>query len=226
MKHLLALTVLIFALYGCGGGDGGGDAPPVSSPATGGGGGGSGSGGGSANASPTISGQPLSTVTVSQQYAFQPIAKDADGDMLSFSASNLPSWATLDSKTGRLSGTPGAGDVGVYEGITITVSDGRASAALGPFSIEVAAFANGAATLSWSPPTENADGTPLTDLAGYKIRYGRSATDLGSVIDITNPSLSAYVIENLSPGTWYFTVVAVNSAGVESEPSGIASKTV
>jgi hypothetical protein len=226
MKRLLVLTVLILALCGCGGGDGGGDAPPVSSPAMGGGGGGTGSGGGSANAAPTISGRPLSAVTVAQQYAFQPVAKDADGDTLSFSAANLPSWATLDAKTGRVSGTPTAADVGIYQGITITVSDGRASATLGPFSIEVSAIANGAATLSWSPPTENADGTPLTDLAGYRIRYGRSATELGSLIEITNPSLSAYVVENLSPGTWYFTVVAVNRAGVESEPSGIASKTV
>jgi hypothetical protein len=31
---------------------------------------------------------------------------------------------------------------------------------------------SGQATLSWDPPTTNVDGTPLTDLAGYKVYYG------------------------------------------------------
>lgn len=209
--------LVMLALCACGGGDGGDSSPPAA-PATG--------GGGASNSAPSLKGQPASAVAVSQHYVFQPTATDPDGDALSFSATNLPSWLTLDAKTGRLTGTPTDADVGTYGGITIRVSDGKASASLGPFSITVTAYAMGTATLSWMPPTQNADGTPLTNLAGYKIRYGRSATELSNEIDLDNPSLSTYVVENLSPGTWYFSVVAVNSAGVESDPSPIASKTV
>jgi hypothetical protein len=39
----------------------------------------------------------------------------------------------------------------------------------------VTAISNGRATLSWTAPTENTDGTTLANLAGYRIRYGTSA---------------------------------------------------
>jgi hypothetical protein len=84
----------------------------------------------------------------------------------------------------------------------------------------------GSVELSWIPPTENTDGSALTDLAGYEIRYGRSATTLDEKIDLSNPSLSRYLIENLPAGTWYFTVAAVNSQGLSSAPSDVASKTI
>jgi hypothetical protein len=76
------------------------------------------------------------------------------------------------------------------------------------------------------PPTENTDGSALTDLAGYKIRYGRSSTELSETIDLTNPSLNRYLVENLSAGTWYFAVTAVNNQGVSSVPSNVATKTI
>ncbi|MGF7473699.1 fibronectin type III domain-containing protein, partial [Salmonella enterica subsp. enterica serovar Minnesota] len=80
------------------------------------------------------------------------------------------------------------------------------------------AHASSTATLSWLPPTQNADGTALTDLAGYRIRYGRNASDPDLSLDIDNPSINVYVIEQLGAGTWYFEVVALNSRGVESRP--------
>ncbi len=89
----------------------------------------------SANTPPTISGSPATTGTVGNSYAFTPEAEDPDGQVLSFSVDNLPSWASFDTLTGELSGTPGESDVGTFAGIVISVSDGVASSSLPAFDI-------------------------------------------------------------------------------------------
>ncbi len=178
------------------------------------------------NSPPTISGTPPASVLAGQSYSFQPSASDSNGDTLTFSISNRPSWASFDTTTGRLYGTPTSGDVGSYANIRITVSDGAASASLAAFSVAVTQVSNGTATISWLPPTQNTDGTPLTDLAGYRIHYGTSPSALNLVVDINNPGLTSYMIQNLTPATWYFSLRAYSSDGVESAPSNTASKTI
>lgn len=87
--------------------------------------------------------------------------------------------------------------------------------------------AKGAVTLNWTPPTENTDGSVLTDLSGYKIYFGSSADLLTQSITISNTGLTEYVIENLTANsTYYFTITAVNSLSVESDYSSIISKDV
>ena len=206
---------LALVLAACGGGDGGSStSPQTEGPSSGG------------NSAPTISGRPGTSVAVGQTYSFQATANDANGDSLTYSAANLPDWLTLNASTGRLTGTPGAADIGTFAGITVSVSDGRASASVPAFSIAVSALAEGRATVSWTAPTENTDGSALTDLAGFTIRYGRSADELTESVAVSNPSLSSYVVENLGAGEWHFAVVAVNRAGVESPLSNVATKTV
>lgn len=178
------------------------------------------------NSPPTISGTPLASVLAGQSYSFQPSASDINGDNLTFSISNRPAWASFDTTTGRLYGTPTSGDVGSYANIRITVSDGAASANLAAFTVTVTQVANGTATISWLPPTQNTDGTPLTDLAGYRIHYGTSPSALTQVVEINNPGLTSYMIQNLTPATWYFSLRAYSSDGVESEPSNTASKRI
>jgi len=85
---------------------------------------------------------------------------------------------------------------------------------------------SGIATLSWQAPTTDTNGAPLTDLAGYRIYYGTSATDLTDTIQLTSVGLQTYVIQNLASGTWYFAVTAVASTGVESALSDVVSKTI
>jgi Putative Ig domain./Fibronectin type III domain. len=161
-----------------------------------------------------------------QSYSFQPVATDPDGDALTFTAENLPGWLTLNPRTGRLSGTPTEADIGTYHRIVVSVSDGRASTSLPPFSITVTDAAVGSATLSWMPPDRNTDGSVLTDLAGYEIWYGQDRDALDQRISLMNPSLSLYVVENLSSGTWYFAVAAVNSRGIAGGLSEVVSKTI
>ncbi|MFC4313335.1 putative Ig domain-containing protein [Steroidobacter flavus] len=210
----LLLTSVV--LTGCGGGGGGDSSSNVNPPTS------------STNAAPTITGTPGSTAVVGQAYSFQPSAADSNGDALTFSQSNLPSWMTFNAQTGRITFTPTAAQVGSYANITVTVSDGTASAVLGPFTIAVndVASASGSATLSWTPPTQNSDGTNLGNLASYRVMYGRTSANLDQTANVDNPSINRYVVENLSSGTWYFAVVAVNSAGVASQLSNTASKTI
>jgi hypothetical protein len=84
----------------------------------------------------------------------------------------------------------------------------------------------GSATLLWAAPTENTNGTPLTNLAGYRINYGTNASSLTNVITISNATTTSYEITNLAAGTWYFTIQAFNSEGIDSSPSVSASKAI
>jgi hypothetical protein len=93
-------------------------------------------------------------------------------------------------------------------------------------SANLPAASNGAATLNWTPPTENTDDTPLTNLAGYDIHYGTASGDYTQSISVANPGLATYVVDNLTPGIYYFTVSAVNSAGTESPLSSEVALTV
>lgn len=86
--------------------------------------------------------------------------------------------------------------------------------------------ATGTAQLRWTPPTQNTDGTPLTDLAGYRIHYGTSSTALTQTVQIASPGATSYTIGNLASGTHHFAVRAYVSSGAESALSSIASKTV
>ncbi|MEM8817441.1 MAG: putative Ig domain-containing protein [Pseudomonadota bacterium] len=181
---------------------------------------------GSVNGAPGISGNPPASVVAGTAYTFTPQASDPDNDTLSFTAVNLPAWASFSTATGQISGTPQAGDIGNYNGIRITVSDGMASDELGPFSIEVLAVTLGSVTLSWTPPTTNSDGSPLNDLAGYRIYWGNGGGSYPQSVTINNPSVSSYVVENLAPGDYEFVATALNAAGFESEFSSPATRTV
>jgi hypothetical protein len=224
-SRLGGLVAMALVLAACGGGGGGGgtakstSAVPASSQTA------------SAvptprNGAPVVSGSPETDATAGSTYTFQPTAYDPDGDSIEYRIENKPAWAAFDIRSGRLSGTPSDADVGTYTNIVISVSDGKASAALGPFTITVSQVQLGAATLTWLPPTENTDGSPIADLAGYRIRYGRQAGELTELQSIPNPGITSAVVENLASGTWYFTVSAYNTSGVESEYSNLAQKTI
>ena len=86
--------------------------------------------------------------------------------------------------------------------------------------------AGGSITISWQAPMRNNDGTPLVDLAGYRIYYGQTPGSYESLVRITNVGVMTYVLDGLSPGTYYLVMTSVNSAGLESAPSAEFSRTV
>jgi hypothetical protein len=178
------------------------------------------------NLPPVISGQAPTGATIGQEYLFIPAATDADGDSLTFSIINPPEWTEFDSTTGELSGMPMAGQSAVYDDITISVSDGKVMVSLPAFSITVAQVATSSVTLSWTAPTQNEDGTPLIDLAAYKIYYGLSEGNYPNEIRIDNPGITTYLVDNLTPNTYFFVSTSINLAGMESDFSNVASKIV
>jgi hypothetical protein len=176
---------------------------------------------------PTISGSPTDTVVAGQSYSFAPTTTNPADGTLGYSISNNPAWATFSTVTGALTGTPSVADVGTYSNITISVRNGSALASLAAFSINVTQpVASNSASLSWAPPTQNTNGSALTDLAGYTVYYGTSSTDMTQTIQLTNPSLTSYVISNLPSGTYYFSIVAYASDGTQSAQSNLGSKTI
>ncbi|GAC1499721.1 MAG: hypothetical protein NVS1B6_05800 [Steroidobacteraceae bacterium] len=173
-----------------------------------------------------IAGSPAHTLNVGEVYNFTPIVRKSAGDILVFSIVNKPTWVVFNTASGQMTGTPGVHDVGTTANISIGVSDGRTAAALQRFSISVTQVATGTATLTWITPTQNSDGSALTNLGGYRILYGTSAMQLTKTVQITSPGLTSAMIEGLSPGTYYFAIQSVATDGAMSVPSNLVSKTI
>ncbi len=167
-------------------------------------------------------------VEVGKQYMFQPQATDADTTSLTFSIGSKPSWATFDTATGKLTGTPAAADIGIYEEIEISVSDGTSSAKLPKFAVIVAAAGSPiySVSLGWDIPLQNDDGTPLTDLKAFRIHYGSASSDYSGTLEVSSANATSYVVQQLPSGTYYFAITAVNSEGVESAYSTEVNTTI
>lgn len=172
-----------------------------------------------ANRAPTISGTPVASVNVGSVYSFAPTAVDLDGDRMTFSITNRPAWATFNTTTGRLSGTPTAANAGTYGNIVIRVSDGRTSTALRAFSIRVngTTASTGNVTLRWVAPSTRSNGTSLSlsQISGYRIRYG-TAPGSYTRSAMNSDGDTAHTVRGLAPGTYYFVVNTVDTSGRES----------
>jgi hypothetical protein len=118
---------------------------------------------------PSISGTPATSIVAGAAYSFTPSASDPDGNTLTFTVSNLPSWATFAAASGAISGTPGPANVGSFVNIVISVSDGTLTSRLPAFSITVSPSVNPAPTISGTPAT--------TATAGTAYSFTPTATD-------------------------------------------------
>jgi hypothetical protein len=83
----------------------------------------------------------------------------------------------------------------------------------------------GSATLTWAKPTKNTNGTPLTDLSGYKVYWGKAPGAYSNSFIVSNPASITYKVSGLGSGTWYFVVTSL-AGGRESAQSNVASKTL
>lgn len=191
----------------------------------------------SVNDDPSISGTPTTTVDSDSEYSFTPTSEDVDDDTLTFSVQNKPSWASFNTSTGKLSGTPTESDAGTHSDIEISVSDGTVSASLSSFAITVTDVTppnmvsslaatkadNGVISLSWSNPT--------VDFSGVKIMmktdsYPSSTSDGTEIYTGTGTSCT-YSDSAFSSAetTYYFTVFSYDdvpnySLGEDTSISG------
>lgn len=78
------------------------------------------------------------------------------------------------------------------------------------------------AIFSWAPVTTNVDGSPLTDLGGYKVYYGTESGVFPNSIDVGN-NISCTIDGLASGNTYYLAVTSYDTAGNESNFSPIVS---
>jgi hypothetical protein len=109
---------------------------------------------------------------------------------------------------------------------TLCACSGRAPTPLDTVQPGLSPPGIGTATLSWEPPRRNADGSAILNLAGYFIYYGRSPANLNVTIKIPDPYVTTYTVDKLSPGTYYFRIVAFTTTGLRSDASPTVSKTI
>jgi outer membrane biosynthesis protein TonB len=185
------------------------------------------------NQAPVISGNPSNSVDAGGSYSFTPNASDNDNDSLTFSVTNLPAWAQFNNRTGALSGSPSADDVGNYNNIVITVSDGTDEASLSAFRITVNAVVaaepeteTGSISLSWAAPRTRTDGSALSlsDIQGYCIYIGTTRNNLEMVADVNQGDRTSYVLDNLDLGDYYVAVTVYDQQNNMSSYSNIVLK--
>ena len=156
---------------------------------------------------------------------------DPDGSTSTSTASTVssdplvsPSVGVIDRSTGTTqTTTPPSTATTTPPADSTTTTSGSTTVASGTTTPPVNIVSTGTATLDWTPPTQNSDGSALTNLAGYTVYYGTSPDQLTESVKVTNPGLTAYTLSNLAAGTWYFAVTSYSSAGVESILSGVIS---
>ncbi len=168
------------------------------------------------NQAPVISGNPMTTIQAGSIYSFVPVASDPDGDNLTFSISNKPSWANFDTSTGQLFGSPNNSNVGTYSNIVISVSDGIASSSLTSFSISVTENTNNNPPSCLSIPDQTATEKEqfsinldnyCTDSDGDNVSYTYTILSYsGSTNDIINTTIP----DNTASNTPY--IVSINAS--------------
>jgi len=118
----------------------------------------------------------------------------------------------------------------VADGSTAIIESVNEVSRLGTQSIDVGPGAGGpvtgSVTLTWTAPTQNEDGSALTDLAGYKIYWGTTSGNYPNSITVNDKDATSYVVDNLSSGTYEFVATSFNTSGVESRYSAPATKVV
>lgn len=215
----VALVLLTSTLTGCWddskptaaapGGTGNGSAPPA------------------LNQAPTITGVAPSTAKVGEPYVFVPQATDPDNDQLTYAIARMPPWMSFSTSTGQLFGIPGQTAIGTHKDIAISVTDGKTTASLPRFSIQVAsASGTGSAKLRWLAPTKTSRGAPLVGLAGFRVYYGKRQPQFDNVLDVQDADATQVTIGGLGPGTWYFAVTAYTETGAESSRSNVVLKSI
>ena len=151
------------------------------------------------NATPVISGTPVTSVRAGSAYEFTPAASDPDGDPIQFLITGQPDWSAFDSETGLLQGVPTESDIGLYADIVIAVSDGNTTASLAAFEISVDAVGPlpAAFGLDTRPSNSSCIAVQRPESAGISLQRVFPSLPLSGVTAVVQPPNDATA--------WFFT---------------------
>ncbi len=162
---------------------------------------------------------PAPTLTLS---ASEPVVASGDTAELSWTSTDADICSASGGWTGdkSLNGTESVGPISQSTTYSLSCS-GAGGSAVAMVSVAI----NETVTLAWLAPTHNVDGTPLTDLAGYRIYYGSMS---GAYTDVLEVTLSSSTRQSLilSSGSYYFAMTAVDASGNESAYSNELMKSI
>lgn len=167
-----------------------------------------------------IGGNQSATVNITVQEPDVSVQLNSTASWIARSGSTTLSWTSAGanacvasgdwSGNKSISGSEAVGPLIDNSSYTLTCSNSSDSA-IGLTDVSIRQ-----ATMSWGVPTQNSNGTPLNDLAGYRIHWGTTSGVYSSSQDINNAQQTSLAFE-LTPGTYYFSITSVNNDGVESE---------
>ncbi|MEY8200651.1 MAG: putative Ig domain-containing protein, partial [Colwellia sp.] len=160
---------------------------------------------------------PNTEVNINTYYSFIPQAQDLDDDSLTFIVTNLPNWASFNTDSGEISGTPTL--EALHEDIVISVSDSTDSTSLNAFYIDVRLPDPLAVTIKWQAPSQDINDEALGPIQAYKVFYGSVQGSYDQSVTINDGSATDFVINNLVPGDYFFSMVVITENGMESAMS-------
>ncbi len=133
------------------------------------------------------------TTKVGKTYRFTPTHNEIEGNNLTFSITNPPSWASFDSNTGTLTGTPTNSDIGTTNTIEIHVDNGSTTVKLTTLDLTVvepstpnitgapAAEAEPGSFYSFTPVANDTDGDILVFSINQKPTWASFDTQIGAL---------------------------------------------
>jgi hypothetical protein len=148
--------------------------------------------------------------------------------LISWSTTNATSCTGSGDWTGSqaLSGAKNTGALTTDEVFALTCTGPGGTASQSATVTVASAPPTGTATLSWSPPTVNTNGTPVVPLAGYHVYYQNGASGTRQSVPVSGGNTTSFEISGLTAGTWYFEVAADAMDGTEGPPSSIGQLTI
>jgi len=180
----------------------------------------SGSGGSSsASVSVSVNDAPAPTLSFS---AADSVVDSGNATTLNWSATDADSCTASGGWSGAraITGSQTSGALTGSTTFTLTCS-GAGGSVVEMIQVDIL----GSVTLSWQAPTENVDGSPLTDLSGYRIYYGESSRDYPGMVEVTDPATTSQTLD-LESGTYFIAMTALDADDNESGYSNEVTKTV